>query len=81
MAREQHGARAPQPAHQLADLDHLGRVEADRGLVQDEDGWVAAQGLGEPDALAVALGQRPDAAPCDALETAVGQDARDRSAT
>ncbi len=47
---------APERLDQLADLDDLGRVEADRRLVQDEDLGIMDEGLGDADPLLVAAG-------------------------
>ena len=70
VAREEDRALAAEPAHQLADLDHLPRIEPDRRLVEDEDRRVAAERLREPDPLPVALrqacrsaGARPPSSP------------------
>ena len=62
VAREEDRAVPAQRPHQLANLHHLGRVEADGRLVEHEDRRVAAERLCEPDALPVALGERTDAA-------------------
>ena len=48
---------AAELANQLAGLDALLRVEAGGRLVEDEDVGVVDDGLGEPDALPIALGQ------------------------
>jgi hypothetical protein len=45
---------------ELPYLDDLGRVEADRRLVEDEHLWVAHERLRKADALAVALAEVSD---------------------
>ena len=57
MGREDDRLALAQGADELADLDDLVGVETRRGLVEDEDGRVVEDGLGEPEALPVALGQ------------------------
>ena len=42
-------------ADEIADLDDLARVEADRGLVEDDDLGIGEDGLCDADALTVAL--------------------------
>jgi hypothetical protein len=59
VAREQHRPRAAEPAHELADLDHLAGIEADRRLVEDQDRRIAEQCLREADALAVPFESAP----------------------
>ncbi len=43
--------------NQRTDFDDLVGVEADGRLIQDEDGRIADEGLGEADPLPVALGE------------------------
>src|SRR6185369_3319216 len=68
VAREEHRARAPKTADELADLDHLARVEPDRRLVEHEDRRVTEERLREPDPLPVAFRQRAHATARDGLE-------------
>ena len=49
-----------EPLDQVADLGDLARIEADRRLVQDQHVRLAEQRLGQPDALAVPLGELAD---------------------
>ena len=52
-----------EPLDEGADLENLDRIEAVRGLVEDEDLGLVQDRLGEPDTLTVALGElrdRPD---------------------
>ena len=79
MAREEDGAIAAHPPHEVADLHHLSGIEPDRRLVEDQDRWVAAQRLGEADALPVSLGERADAAVGHALQPAHREDLGDRA--
>src|SRR5204863_6284045 len=51
---------APEALDELAGLDDLLGVEARGGLVEDEHVGVGEDGLGEADALAVALGEPAD---------------------
>ena len=60
MAAEDDGVPAGQTADQRADLDDLPGVQADRGLVQDDDLREAEDRLGEAHPLPVALGKVPD---------------------
>ena len=55
-------------ADEVADLDDLLRVEADRGLVEDDDGRIADEGLGDADALPVALREVADEAVLDVVD-------------
>ena len=61
-------------AQQLAHLDRLDRIEADRRLVEHQDRRLAEQRLRQADALAVALRQLPGQPVGHAVEAA----ARDR---
>ena len=49
-----------QLANQGADLADLIRIEADGGLVEDDDVRLVDDGLSDADPLLVALGQRAD---------------------
>ena len=57
---------------QAADFDHLRRVQADGGLVQDDDLGGAQQRPGNTHALAVALGQVADQPPFHLLQAGAG---------
>ena len=61
---------SPERLDELADLDDLVGVEPRRRLVEDEDGRVVEDGLGEAEALPVALGQVLDLLAVDAREAA-----------
>ena len=52
---EQHRRMAADVAHHLAELHHLGRVEAAGRLVEEDDVGLVDDGGGEPDALALAF--------------------------
>src|SRR5512141_1991331 len=58
--REEHGVVAGEALHERAHLADLPRVEADRGLVENEHLGVAEQRLRDAGALPEALGQHLD---------------------
>ena len=62
VARDEHGHLAAQRADEVADAEDLVRVEADGRFVQDDDARFGEQRVGDPDALAEALGELPDQA-------------------
>src|SRR5579863_206900 len=59
VGRKDDRALAREAADELANFVNLPRVEADGRLVEHEYGRIMNQGLGEPDALAIALGELP----------------------
>ena len=77
MRREDDGALLAELADELARLPYLVGVEPDRRLVEDEDGRVVDEGLGQPDALAVALGELPYQPPLDVVDPALLHDLPD----
>ena len=60
MAGQNDGVGLAQVVDQRANLDHLCGIQADGGLVQDDDLGVAQQGGGNAHTLAIALGQVAD---------------------
>ena len=60
MGREHDGVLAGERLDELADLDDLGGIEADGGLVEDEHLGIAEESLGEADALPLSLGEIAD---------------------
>ncbi len=81
VARDQHRVLGLQIAHELAHLDDLHRVEAARGLVEDEELGLVHDRLRQPDALAVAVRQVADGLALDVLDVGargdLGHPARD----
>src|SRR5437899_3152448 len=57
MRREDDRALAAEGPDEAPDLDDLSRIEADGGLVEDEDGRVVDKGLREADPLPVSFGE------------------------
>src|SRR6202030_498619 len=68
-------------ADQAARRVDLRRVEAGGRFVEDEHRWIGEQGVGQPDALAIALGQGPDDLPADIGEPAAVEDVVDALAS
>src|SRR5205807_1386592 len=66
--------------NQLARLDDLPRVEASGRLVEDQDGRIDEQGVGQADALAIALGQGADELATDVGQPAAVDDGLDAAA-
>src|SRR6266404_262650 len=75
--REDRGALAGELTDEGADLDDLPRIEADRRLVEDEDGRVVDEGLREADALAKAFREVAEEPVADGREAAELHDAVD----
>jgi hypothetical protein len=69
VAREHHRPRSLQAPDELADLDHLPRIKADGGLVEDENRRIAAQRLRDPYPLAIAFRERADPSLGDMLQS------------
>ena len=67
---EDNGVVPPEISDHIADLDNLARVEARGGLVQDENGGIADERLGESNPLAESLREMADDPRGDALEAA-----------
>ena len=65
-----------QVADEGADLDHLRRVQADGGLIQNDDLRCAEQRSGNTHTLTVALGQVADQALLHALQARAGRGVR-----
>ena len=59
---EEDGVARGEGLDEGADLAHLVGIESDGGFVEDEDIGIVDEGLGEADALAVALGELADEA-------------------
>jgi hypothetical protein len=62
------GVLAPEPADELSHGHDLDRVESVDGLVEDEQGGAVHDGLGDADALLVAVGQGRDGLLPDLLQ-------------
>ena len=60
---EQHQPLLCRPGEQVAEMDALLRVQPHRGLVEDQEGRAAQQGLGDAQALALAAGEGADLSP------------------
>ena len=60
VAAQKHGVLLGQVPDQRADLHHLLGVQANSGLVEDDDGRKAQNGLGQAHPLPVALGEVAD---------------------
>jgi transcription termination factor NusA len=69
VAGEQHGAIAAEFVDEVSGVDDLFWVEPGSGFVEDQHRGVADQRRGEPDALALPLGEFADAAPLVSVET------------
>jgi hypothetical protein len=69
-AGDDDGHPAAQAGDEVAHDEDLVRVEADGRLVHDDDGRLGEDGLGDADALAVALGELADDLVADALQVA-----------
>src|SRR5271163_5042508 len=68
--RQQHGGMPRQRAKQLADFDHLARIESDSRLVENQHFGIAQDGLRDSDALPITLRQFADELAPHVLEAA-----------
>ena len=59
-----------QLSDQCPDLAHLQGIQTDRRLIEDDHRWAVDDGLGETDALLVALGQIGYQVPAGAVQPA-----------
>src|SRR5947209_14078665 len=81
MRREDHGVQARERLDERADLGDLFRVEADGGIVEDQDLGIAEDRLRESDPLPVALRQPADEPVLDVGDEAALHDLRDPAPT
>src|SRR5437899_2316704 len=78
MRREDDRALAAEGPDEAPDLDDLSRIEADGGLVEDEDGRVVDKGLREADPLPVSFGEVAEQAIADLSQATGVEDALER---
>ena len=57
---QEHQPALRRPGEEVAEVDALLRIQPHRGLVQDQEGRVAQQGLGDANPLALPAGQGAD---------------------
>ena len=76
--RQDHAVLIAQLANQRADLTNLIRIQANRGLVEDDHVRLVDDGLSDADALLVTLRQRADQPVADVLDAAAPPRARER---